>query len=29
MFSPMGANPMNPGLPAATEEDVTYIVGKN
>ena len=25
-FSPLGANPM---IPAATEEDVTYIVGKN
>ena len=25
-FSPMGAAPM---MPAATEEDVTYIVGKN
>ena len=26
LFSPAGANPM---IPAATEEDVTYIVGKN
>ena len=26
LFSPAGANPV---IPAATEEDVTYIVGKN